>query len=204
MRFRLHVMAILAGALATLGAADAASTAKTAPFSTAVQQLTWPVTGLHKPARIIVDHWGITHIFASDTHDAFFLQGYNAARDRLWQIDLWRKRGLGLLAKSFGAAYVDEDRAARLFLYRGDMAKEWAAYAPGTHEATEAFVSGINAYVTEVRTGAKALPPEFKLTATVPDAWKAEDVVRIRSHALVSNLTSEVARARVACAGHRG
>ena len=60
-----------------------------------------------------------------------FVQGYNAARDRLWQIDLWRKRGLGLLAKSFGASYVDQDRAARLFLYRGDMDKEWAAYAPG-------------------------------------------------------------------------
>jgi len=200
MRFRFHVTAILAGALSALVAADAASTSKAPPLSPAVQQLSWPVTGLRKPARIIVDHWGIAHIFASDTHDAFFLQGYNAARDRLWQIDLWRKRGLGLLAKSFGAAYVDEDRAARLFLYRGDMAKEWAAYAPGTHEATEAFVDGIDAYVAEVRAGAKALPPEFKLTATLPDAWKAEDVVRIRSHALVSNLTSEVARARVACA----
>jgi penicillin amidase len=200
MRFGLHVIAILTGAMATLGAADAASTAKTAPFSTAVQQQTWPVTGLQKPARLIVDHWGIAHIFAATSRDAFFLQGYNAARDRLWQIDLWRKRGLGLLAKSFGAVYVDEDRAARLFLYRGDMAKEWAAYAPGTREATEAFAEGINAYVGEVRAGAKPLPPEFKLTATRPDDWKAEDVVRIRSHALVSNLTSEVARARVACA----
>ena len=51
----------------------------------------------------------------------FFLQGYNAARDRLWQIDLWRKRGLGLLAKDFGPDYVAQDRAARLFLYRGDL-----------------------------------------------------------------------------------
>jgi ubiquinone/menaquinone biosynthesis C-methylase UbiE len=30
--------------------------------------------------------------------------------------------------------------------------------------------------------------------------WKAEDVLRIRSHALVSNVSSEVARARVVCA----
>nr|WP_246592298.1 penicillin acylase family protein [Aminobacter anthyllidis] len=28
--------------------------------------------------------------------DLFLVQGFNAARDRLWQIDLWRKRGLGL------------------------------------------------------------------------------------------------------------
>jgi penicillin amidase len=168
--------------------------------STAIRQEAESIAGLQKPARIVIDHWGIAHIFAASARDAFFVQGYNAARDRLWQIDLWRKRGLGLLAKSFGAAYVEQDRAARLFLYRGDMNREWAAYAPGTHEATEAFVAGINAYVAQVRAGAQPLPPEFKLTDTSPDAWQADDVVRIRSHALVSNVTSEVARAHVACA----
>ena len=71
---------------------------------------------------------------------------------------------------------------------------------PGTHEATQAFVAGINAYAAEVRAGTKPLPVEFKLTGTLPDDWQADDVVRIRSHALVSNVTSEVARAEVACA----
>ena len=88
---------------------------------------------------------------AASARDAFFLQGYNAARDRLWQIDLWRKRGLGRLAASFGPAYVAQDRAARLFLYRGDMAAEWAAYGPGAREAVEAFAAGVNAYVAEVQ-----------------------------------------------------
>lgn len=192
----------LLAAIIGCGATGAAAAAKPVPLSpsTAIHQQNWPVTGLREPARIVIDHWGIPHIFAASARDAFFVQGYNAARDRLWQIDLWRKRGLGLLAKSFGASYVDQDRAARLFLYRGDMAKEWAAYAPGTHEATQAFVAGINAYAAEVRAGSKPLPPEFKLTGTMPDDWQADDVVRIRSHALVSNVTSEVARARVACA----
>jgi penicillin amidase len=155
--------------------------------------------GLQAPGRIVVDRWGIAHIFAASPRDAFFLQGYNAARDRLWQIDLWRKRGLGLLSASFGPAYLDQDRAARLFLYRGDMAREWAAYAPGAKDETAAFVAGINAYVDEVRRGAKPLPAEFTLTASTPDHWQVDDVVRIRSNALVGNLTSEVARARVAC-----
>jgi penicillin G amidase len=182
--------------------ANAAADARPHPnrFATSVHQEHWAISGLDRSANIIIDHWGIAHIFASNARDAFFLQGYNAARDRLWQIDLWRKRGLGLLAKSFGPSYVDQDRAARLFLYRGDMDKEWSAYAPGTHDATQAFVQGINAYVAEVRAGAKPLPPEFKLTGTMPDDWQADDVVRIRSHALVSNVTSEVARAQVVCA----
>jgi len=169
--------------------------------STAVREQSWTVAGLTDSADIVVDHWGIAHVFAANTHDAFFLQGYNAARDRLWQIDLWRKRGLGLLSKSLGPAYLEQDRAARLFLYRGDMDKEWAAYATGSKDWVHAFVDGVNAYVAEVRRGAKPLPIMFTLTASQPDDWRPEDVLRIRSHALVSNVTSEVARARVVCLG---
>lgn len=79
----------------------------------APKRVTMTVQGLAHPAKIFVDHWGIAHIFAGSIHDAFFLQGYNAARDRLWQIDLWRKRGLGLLAKSFGAAYTASPKLGR-------------------------------------------------------------------------------------------
>jgi penicillin G amidase len=172
-----------------------------AEASTAIREENWSVAGLNAPADMVIDHWGIAHIFAASPRDAFFLQGYNAARDRLWQIDLWRKRGLGLLSKSLGPAYIYQDRAARLFLYRGDMQKEWASYAPDSKGWVSAFVEGINTYVAEVRAGTKPLPFEFTLTASEPDDWKAEDVLRIRSHALVSNITSEVARARVVCAG---
>ena len=150
-----------------------------AATSTAVQVQNWNAAGLNAPADIVIDHWGIAHIFAANMHDAFFLQGYNAARDRLWQIDLWRKRGLGLLAKTLGPAYVDQDRAARLFLYRGDMQKEWAAYAPDSRQWVTAFVDGINAYVAQVRSGVRPLPIEFKLTDSRPDTWQPEDV---RSH----------------------
>ncbi|HEY6620572.1 MAG TPA: penicillin acylase family protein [Steroidobacteraceae bacterium] len=184
-----------------LSAAAETSAAAAAATSTAVEEQNWNVAGLEAPADIVIDHWGIAHIFAASIHDAFFLQGYNAARDRLWQIDLWRKRGLGLLAKSFGPAYVDQDRAARLFLFRGDMEKEWGAYAPDSRQWVMAFVAGVNAYVAQVRSGVRPLPVEFKITDSRPDTWRPEDVLRIRSHALVSNVSSEVARARIACAG---
>ena len=48
------------------------------------------------------------------------------------------------------------------------------------------------------------MPVEFKLTGSKPEPWGAEDGLRIRSHALVSNVTSEVARAQVACAAGLG
>jgi len=172
-----------------------------AAISTAVRHEAGAIQGLKAPAQLIVDRWGIPHIYAASSRDAFFLQGWNAARDRLWQIDLWRKRGLGRLSASLGPAYVAQDRATRLFLYRGDMAAEWAAYDPGGKEAVEAFAAGVNAYVAEVRAGKRPLPVEFRLTASQPEAWKPEEILQIRSHALVSNVTSEVARARVVCAG---
>jgi len=191
---------LMSCALVMLAANLPAQAQTAAGISSAVSERNWTALGLNAPADIVIDHWGIAHIFAADIHDAFFLQGYNAARDRLWQIDLWRKRGLGLLAKSFGPAYVDQDRAARLFLYRGDMDKEWAAYAPDSRQWVTAFVDGVNAYVAQVRSGDRPLPIEFTLTGSRPESWQADDVLRIRSHALVSNVTSEVARARVVCA----
>ena len=157
--------------------------------------------GLNAPVEIIVDRWGIPHIYAASALDAFFAQGWNAARERLWQIDLWRKRGLGLLAENFGPDYVAQDRATRLFLYRGDMDAEWAAYGPDAKAWSQAFVAGINAYVGQVGSGAAPLPVEFELTSSRPALWQADDLVRVRSHGISNNAESEALRARVVAAG---
>jgi penicillin amidase len=157
------------------------------------------ISGLSAEAEIVVDRWGIPHIRAQSRMDVFLAQGFNAARDRLWQLDVWRKRGLGELAADFGPGFLAQDRAARLFLYRGDMTAEWAAYGvPDAEAICTAFVAGINAYVGLTESGDVTLPAEFAATGTQPARWAAADVVRIRSNALVRNVLSEVARARVA------
>ena len=161
-------------------------------------RLSMIVPGLNAPAKIVMDRWGIPHIRATTRHDVFFTQGFAVARERLWQLDLWRKRGLGKLAEDFGPGFLAEDRAARLFLYRGDMQAEWAAY--GTQEAqtiADAFVQGINAWVAQTVADPGLLPPEFAATDTRPARWAPEDVVRIRGHGLVRNVLSEVARAQI-------
>jgi penicillin G amidase len=159
------------------------------------------VKGLQRPVRIDVDSWGVPHIFARTTKDVFLAQGFNAARDRLFQIDLWRRRGLGRLSEAFGPSYVDQDRAARLFLYRGDMDQEWAAYGSDSKQIATRFTAGLNAYVDWVRRHPAALPPEFRMLHYLPEKWRPQDVVRIRTHALVSGLEEEVERANLVCAG---
>ena len=103
--------------------------------------------GLAEPAQILVDKWGIPHIYAQNYQDVFFVQGFNAARDRLWQIDTWRRRGLGKLSEVFGDNYIEQDKAARLFLYRGDLYSEWLAYGNDAKRITYSFAQGINAFI---------------------------------------------------------
>ncbi|MCB8882721.1 penicillin acylase family protein [Acidisoma cellulosilytica] len=155
------------------------------------------IPGLSEPVTILLDRWGIPHIRAGNLMDMFFAQGFNAARDRLWQMDLWRKRGLGLLAADFGPGYLEQDRAARLFVYRGDMTAEWACYSPDAQDICAAFVGGINAYIDLVARDPARLPVEFAELGTRPAKWQTEDVVRIRSHGWMRNALSEVTRANI-------
>jgi penicillin amidase len=156
-----------------------------------------PVAGLTAPVDILTDPWGVPHIYASSTHDAFWAQGFQVARDRLWQIDTWRRRGLGLLSEVWGRAYVEQDRAARLFLYRGDMHAEWLAYSSDTKRIVTAFTAGINAYVAMTHEDRGLLPLEFRELGYLPSCWAPSDVARIRSHGLSYNLAHEVARALI-------
>src|SRR5436305_989143 len=79
------------------------------------------VAGVTQPVEIVRDKYGVSHIYAQNQRDLFFAQGWNAARDRLWQLDLWRRQGEGKMAEQFGPRFVAEDRAARLFLFRGNL-----------------------------------------------------------------------------------
>lgn len=158
---------------------------------------TLKLPGLSAPGSIGIDVNGVPHIRAENEADLFFLQGFHAARERLFQIDLWRKRGLGLLAADFGPGFLEQDRASGLFLYRGDQEAEYAAYGPEAKATFTAFTRGINAFVAMTEADPKLLPFEFGLLGTRPARWAPEDVSRIRTHSLSRNVLSEVLRCQV-------
>ncbi|WP_017586733.1 penicillin acylase family protein [Nocardiopsis ganjiahuensis] len=153
------------------------------------------VDGLRAPVEVVYDRWGVPHVRAHSADDAFVAQGFTAARDRLFQLDLWRRRGLGLLSEVLGQRYLEQDRAARLFLYRGDMDAEWAAYGEGVREVAERFTAGINTYVGLTELEPALLGPEFDALGFTPSRWAPEDLARIRSHGLYANAEKELARA---------
>src|SRR3954468_6422725 len=104
-------------------------------------------TGLSRPVEIIRDHSGISHIYAQNEHDLFFAQGFVAARDRLFQLELWRRQATGTLAEIQGPPALRRDVGARLLRYRGDLGRELGRYHPRGAAIVAAFVQGVNAYV---------------------------------------------------------
>lgn len=131
--------------------------------------------GLRAPVEVIRDRWGIPHIYAQNTDDLFFAQGYVMAQDRLWQMELWRRQREGRMAEIVGPGAVGADRQARLLKYRGPMDdREWTSYHPDGRRIFEAYAAGVNAFITTHRA---RLPLEFQLTGITPEPWTAETVV---------------------------
>jgi len=153
------------------------------------------VRGLQKSVEVLRDQWGVPHIYAQTQDDLFFAQGYMAARDRLFQLDLWRRQGTGKLAEVLGPEFVERDRTALLLRFRGDWQKEWPSYAPDTWHIVNAFVRGINAYIQEPK---RVPTAEFRKLGYRPELWQPNDVVsRMAAFSMMTNLHSEVQRARL-------
>ncbi len=153
------------------------------------------VSGLLEPVEILTDRWGIAHIYAENESDLFFAQGFNAARDRLFQFELWRRQATGTTAEILGSRALARDIGARLHMFRGDLEEELNHYHPRGKAIIEAFVAGINAYIAETERQPDLLPIEFELLGITPGPWTPAIVIS-RHQGLVSNLTREIAYGR--------
>ncbi len=153
------------------------------------------VPSLTQSVEVLRDKWGVPHIYAKNAADLFFAQGFVAAQDRLFQLDLWRRIGVGEMAEVIGPDAIEADRFARLIRYRGDMDAEWNSYSPDTKQIATAFTNGINAYIKHI--GAK-LPIEFQILGYQPKPWQPEDILGRMSGIIMSrNFTDEVVRAHL-------
>src|SRR5215472_10340694 len=162
---------------------------------------TLSVTGLRQTATVLRDRWGVAHIYAANQHDLFFAQGYVAAQDRLFQMEIWKRIGQGRLAEILGPNFIERDVAARLLRYRGEMEKEYAAYGPDAKDILTAFTDGINAYIAERKASQQGVPLEFKLAGFEPEEWKPEDcLMRMSAYSLTSNASGELYNAELVSA----
>ncbi|HEX3846233.1 MAG TPA: penicillin acylase family protein [Steroidobacteraceae bacterium] len=170
------------------------SLADAARKALAVQTGRLHVPGLEHPVHVLRDRWGVAHIRAETQHDLFYAQGFIAAQDRLFQMEVWKRAGQGRLAEILGPSAFARDVSARELAYRGDMNAEYRSYAPDTQEILEAFTQGINAYIRGLTaSGGPGLPVEFKLAGFAPEPWSPRDCLnRMAAFSMTGNAANEL------------
>jgi penicillin amidase len=170
--------------LATVGGGTAAKSAETLSLAP-----------LRAEVRVFTDPWGIDHIEAENEHDLFFTQGFRAARNRLFQFEMWRRQATGTTAEILGPSALERDIGARLHRFRGDMRRELAHYHPRGESIVAAFVAGVNAWIDLTEADPGLLPLEFQLLNIKPGKWTPEVVVS-RHQGLFGNVTQEIKNLR--------
>lgn len=128
--------------------------------------------------RIIRDGYGVPHVFAATAEDVSYGAGYALAQDRLWQMHLFRMIAKGHLSDLLGPLVVDIDKAIRFFTYtEAERTAKFDAYeSEEDKDNLRAFVAGINAWISKVRTDPTKLPLEFVEFGIpqIPD-WTVDD-----------------------------
>lgn len=129
--------------------------------------------GLLDSAEILRDSRHIPHIFANNEHDLLFLQGWVQAQDRLFQMDVARRRASGTLAELLGPGVIAEDVELRNLGMRRAAELSLPLLSPALRDGLQAFADGVNAYIA-----AHPLPSEYAdLEITSIPPWTALDSV---------------------------
>jgi len=149
------------------------------------------IKGLKAPVEVLRDKWGVNHIYAANQEDLFFAQGYCAAKDRLFQFEIWRRQATGTVAEILGERELKRDLGTRLFKFRGDLKKELNHYHPQGESIINAYVAGVNSYIAEALEEPSKLPIEFKLLKILPGKWTPEVVIS-RHQGLLGNVPDEL------------
>ena len=151
--------------------------------------------GLEGPVEVIRDRWGVPHIYAQNTHDLMFAQGYVHAQDRLWQMDSSRRLVSGRLAEVLGAVALPLDRWVRILGLRR-AAEACLALVEGEPKAwVEAYAAGVNACMAR-----EPLPIECTLLRYHPEPWTVVDTLswgKMLAWNLSTNWDTELLRARL-------
>ena len=153
--------------------------------------------GLTAPVEISTDRWGVPHVRAQNAEDLWFGQGFCHARERLWQMDFYRRVVRGRVSEMAGAEGLAVDRLMLTLGIRRVAEREAAALDPEQRRRLEVFCSGVNAAAAE----ASALPFEMQLLRIEFEPWRPVDVLslgKLLAFGLSTNWEKELLRSDMA------
>ncbi len=130
------------------------------------------IPGLDGEVHVIVDRRGVPHIFATTEADAYRVQGYVVARDRLFQLELQTRATAGRLTEWVGRVALPADRSMRALDLAGYADRHFAALDSRERQARtlQAYAAGVNAWIDGMRP--RDLPLEYRLLDVRPERWQ--------------------------------
>lgn len=135
--------------------------------------------GLSAPVQVTFETNGTAHITASTDADLFRAMGYVQATFRLFQMDLLRRQGEGLLSQVVGKAALSNDEfEVQLGLTRTAQ-QEWAMLSPGEQAIAREYTEGVNTVIGQEEQ-AGTLPVLFKALGYQPTPWQPIDSLVIQ------------------------
>ncbi|HEU4962323.1 MAG TPA: penicillin acylase family protein [Bacilli bacterium] len=148
----------------------------TAADHTVAQTKTLQVTGLQSPVRIKLEADGTPHIRAERARDAWLAIGYLQAEERLFQMDMMRRQGRGLLAEVLGPDGLESDIFQRQLGLTQTAEAEWQNLTEDSedYEMLTAFSQGVNAVIEEKKADHE-LPLMFHMLGYEPQPWTPQD-----------------------------
>ena len=166
-------------------------------LKSAVPNLTGSVrlAGLEGAVKVYRDGYGIPRIKAKSEIDAFFVQGFVTAQDRLWHMEYDRRRGAGRWAEAVGELAVAQDTLMRRFRLEASAKADHRVMDQHTKAVFGAYAAGVNAFINS----GDALPIEYRITGLEPEPWQPWDsliVYKVR-HIFMGVFESKIWRARM-------
>jgi penicillin G amidase len=105
------------------------------------------LAGLSAPVTVVRDGNGIPQLYGDTMGDLMQAQGYVAAQDRFFEMDVRRHITSGRLSELFGQTTLETDEFVRTLGWRRTAAREMALLQPRTREALQSYADGVNAYL---------------------------------------------------------
>lgn len=155
--------------------------------------------GLRGPVEVVFDGHAVPHVYARDPDDAWFAAGVLHARERLWQMELYRRVTMGRVSEVLGEAALPVDKRFLTLNLRASAEAEWQRARPEVKTALERYAAGVNAVAGGLQS--RQRPLEMQLLGMTPAVWTPVDTLsvgRLLAWRLAENHQSELVRAAVA------
>lgn len=106
---------------------------------------------LNEEVNILFEKDGTPHILANNDEDGWRAIGYLHASNRLFQMDLMRRQGKGLLSEVIGESALEVDKFQRKLGITRTAKAEWQLLKQNVEvrKALEAYAAGVNEVIKE-------------------------------------------------------